>query len=128
MPDQSMLVKKVSPIMLSCLQADISCNEGNRRHLHAGNMLRGCINNRSICKPTVYVVVQFFPWCNFFSFVFNKLITIHVHDYHITKQRKMKFTPRIKLNHNIYNIVHSLPTTHHSRETGSVIMLFLYLP
>ena len=66
----------------------------------------------------------------FFSFVFNKLIIIHVHDYHITKQRKMKFTPRIKLNHNIpvYNIVHSLPTTHHSRETGSVIMLFLYLP
>ena len=28
----------------------------------------------------------------------------------------MKFTPWIKLNHNIYNIVHSLPTTHHSRQ------------
>ena len=70
MPDQSILVKKVSPIMLSCLQADVSCNKGNRRHLLAGNVLRGSINNRSICKPTVYVVDQFFPWRKFY-FPFN---------------------------------------------------------
>ena len=119
---------KVRPIMLSCLRADISCNKGNRRHLHARNMLTGCINNRSICKPTVYVVVQFFPWYIYFFSFFLILIIIHVHDYHTTKQRKMKFTPRIKLNHNIHNIVDSLPTTDHSIETGSVIMLFLYLP
>ena len=52
---------KVRPIMLSCLRADISCNKGNRRHLLARNMLTGCINNRSICKPTVYVAGNFSP-------------------------------------------------------------------
>ena len=85
MPDQSMLVKKVSPIMLSCLRADIPCNKGdicnNRRHLHAGNMLRGCSNDRSVCKPTVYyVVVQFFPWCKFYFplFLINSLSYITI--------------------------------------------------
>ena len=42
-------------------------------------------------------------WFNFilglnFNFLCVKLIIIH---YHSTKQRKIKFKPRIKLNHNI---------------------------
>ena len=46
----------------------------------------------------VYVVVQFYPWCNLF-FLRLKLIIIN---YHSQKQRKNKFAPRIKLHHNIY--------------------------
>ena len=77
-------------------------------------MLRGSIITE------VFANLLYMLWFNFslgvnFIFlliVFNKLNIIHVHYYHTTKQRKMKFTPRIKLNHNIYNIVHSLPTTH----------------
>ena len=37
-----------------------------------------------------------------FTFFCFKLIIIY---YHTQKQRKIKFKPRIKLNHNIYNIV-----------------------
>ena len=45
-------------------------------------------------------------WFNFslglnFIFLCLKLIIIH---YHTTKQRKIKFKPRIKLNHNIYTL------------------------
>ena len=52
----------------------------------------------------ISVVVQFYLWFKFFlSFVviiiiMIKLIIIH---YHTQKQRKIKFEPRIKLNHNI---------------------------
>ena len=81
---------------------------------------------QAICLKEVVLITEVFAnllfmlWFNFslgvnFIFlliVFNKLNIIHVHYYHTTKQRKMKFTPRIKLNHNIYNIAHSLPTTH----------------
>ena len=50
------------------------------------------------CQPhdiNVDVVVQFNPWSKFIFFCF-KLITIH---YHAHKQKKIKFKPRIKLNH-----------------------------
>ena len=43
-------------------------------------------------------MVQFYPWLNFIFHCF-KLIIIH---YHTTKQREIKFKPRIKLNHNRY--------------------------
>ena len=43
----------------------------------------------------VDVVVQFYPWFKFISFVSNSYITIP------QKQKKQKFEPRIKLNHNI---------------------------
>ena len=50
-------------------------------------------------------------WFNFFWFKFYflcfKLIIIH---YHTQKQRKIKFKPRKKLNHNIYMVVHVLNT------------------
>ena len=57
---------------------------------------------------------------NFISFCF-KLITIH---YHTPKQREIKFKPRIKLNHNIYNTLrelllevgHSLAYHYHSHQ------------
>ena len=48
---------------------------------------------------SIYVVVQFYPWFKF-SFLFSyKLNIIH---YHTQKQKKRKFKPGIKLNHNIY--------------------------
>ena len=43
-----------------------------------------------------YVVVQFYPWFKFYFLCF-KLIIIH---YNTQKQKKIKFEPRIKLNHN----------------------------
>ena len=46
-----------------------------------------------------YVVVQFYPWFKILFFCF-KLIIIH---YHTQKQKKRKFEPRIKLNHNRYS-------------------------
>ena len=46
----------------------------------------------------VYVVVQFYPWFKFYFSLFKLTIV----DYHTPKQRKIKFKPRIKLNHNIY--------------------------
>ena len=48
---------------------------------------------------SIYVVVQFYSWFKF-SFLFSyKLNIIH---YHTQKQKKIKFKPGIKLNHNIY--------------------------
>ena len=53
-------------------------------------------------ESVYYVVVQFYPWFKF-SFPFfqphDHVIIIH---YHTQKQKKRKFEPRIKLNHNIY--------------------------
>ena len=43
---------------------------------------------------------SFFPGLNFISLCF-KLIIRH---YHIQKQRKIKFKPRIKLSYNIYTL------------------------
>ena len=46
----------------------------------------------------VYVMVQFYPWFKFYFSLFKPTIV----DYHTPKQRKIKFKPRIKFNHNIY--------------------------
>ena len=47
----------------------------------------------------VSVVVQFYPWFKFSFLLFQShLIIIH---YHTQKQKKRKFKPMIKLNHNI---------------------------
>ena len=46
----------------------------------------------------VYVMVQFYPWFKFYFSLFKLTIV----DYHTPKQRKIKFKPRIKFNHNIY--------------------------
>ena len=47
---------------------------------------------------SVYVVVQFYPWFNFYFLLF------HIHYQILTQkeQRKIKIEPRIKLNFNIY--------------------------
>ena len=54
------------------------------------------------CGPGMYML-----WFNFilglnFNFLCFTLITIHCHT---PKQRKIKYKPRIKLNHNIYTIM-----------------------
>ena len=53
----------------------------------------------SVCE-CMYVVVQFHPWFkfSFLLFLSTKCIIMSL------KQREIKFEPRIKLNHNIYNI------------------------
>ena len=57
-----------------------------------------CIND---LVQFVVVVAQFYPWFKF-SFL---LLQTHYHviiiHYHTRKQKKRKFEPRIKLNHNI---------------------------
>ena len=50
------------------------------------------------------VVVQFYPW-----FKFNFLLFLGICMIMSLKQRKIKFEPRIKLNH---NIAQRSPTTH----------------
>ena len=49
----------------------------------------------------VYVVVQFYPWFKFFFFCFGygNLMIMSL------KEKKKKFEPRIKLNHNIYIVM-----------------------
>ena len=49
-----------------------------------------------------YVVVQFYPW---FKFSFLSFLGMQMYDKNIImslKQKKRKFEPRIKLNHNRY--------------------------
>ena len=50
----------------------------------------------------IYVVVQFYPW---FKFSFLLFLGMEMYDNGMImslKQKKRKFEPRIKLNHNIY--------------------------
>ena len=50
----------------------------------------------------IYVVVQFYPW---FKFSFLLFLGMEMYDNDMImslKQKKRKFEPRIKLNHNIY--------------------------
>ena len=48
----------------------------------------------------IYVVVQFYPWFKFYFPLFQT----HYHTLQCPKQKKIKFEPRIKLNHNLYKI------------------------
>ena len=48
----------------------------------------------------VYVLIQFYPWFKFYFLLFLGLVMYDM--IMIFKQGKMKFKPRIKLNHNIY--------------------------
>ena len=56
------------------------------------------------CIPhdSVYVVVQFYPWFTFSFLLFQTHYHVIIIHYHTQKQKKRKFEPRIKLNHNIY--------------------------
>ena len=56
------------------------------------------------CNNDCFLPEKYMLWFNFilglnFIFFCFKLIIIH---YHTQKQKKIKFKPRIKLNHNIY--------------------------
>ena len=46
-------------------------------------------------------MVQFYRWFKFISFCFKLIIT----HYHTQKQKKVKFEPRINLNHNKYFLI-----------------------
>ena len=50
----------------------------------------------------VYVVVQFYPWFKFSFLLFQTHYHVIIIHFHTQKQKKRKFEPRIKLNHNIY--------------------------
>ena len=50
-----------------------------------------------------YVVVQFYPWFKIHFLLFETHHHVIIIHYHIQEQKKIKFEPRIKLNHNKYN-------------------------
>ena len=50
----------------------------------------------------VYVVVQFYPWFKFSFLLFLGMVMYDNNMIMSLKQKKRKFEPRIKLNHNIY--------------------------
>ena len=52
----------------------------------------------------IYVVVQFYPWFKFSFLLFLGMVMYDNNMIMSLKQKKRKFEPRIKLNHNIYNI------------------------
>ena len=59
-----------------------------------------------LCNNSISLLFVYMLWFNFilssnFIFLCFKLIIIH---YNTQKQKKIKFEPRIKLNHNIYKI------------------------
>ena len=53
---------------------------------------------------SVYVVVQFCPWFKFSFLLFLGMVMYDNNMIMSLKQKKRKFEPRIKLNHNIYAI------------------------
>ena len=63
-------------------------------------------NNNFICTPHwiiyIYVVVQFYPWFKFSFLLFQTHYRVIIIHYLTQKQKKRKFEPRIKLNHDIY--------------------------
>ena len=66
----------------------------------------------------VYVVVQFYPDLNFISFCFKLIIIL----YHSPKTRKTKFKTRIKLNYNIFFVLHIIPRTHNLLDNATTVM------
>ena len=55
-----------------------------------------------ILQVDVYVVVQFIPWFKFSFLMFLGMVMYDNNMIMSLKQKKGKFEPRIKLNHNIY--------------------------
>ena len=76
-------------------------------HSRLSNFL---LANRESCRGMVRKLFHVFIYMLWFNFILGlifislcfKLIITH---YHAQKQRKIKIKPRIKLNHNIYNII-----------------------
>ena len=64
------------------------------------------VRQGSIRGPVLFTLCVYMLWFNFilgsiFNFFCLKLIIIH---YHTQKQKERRIKPRIKLNHNIYNL------------------------
>ena len=57
-----------------------------------------------LLDTSVYVVVQFYPWFKFSFLLFLGMVIYGNNMIMSLKQKKRKFEPRIKLNHNIYMI------------------------
>ena len=55
-----------------------------------------------LTADSIYVVVQFYPWFKFSFLLFQTHYHVIIIHYHTQKQKKRKFEPRVKLNHNIY--------------------------
>ena len=53
----------------------------------------------------IYVVVQFYPWFKFSFLLFWGMVMYDNNMIMSLKQKKRKFEPRIKLNHNIYMVL-----------------------
>ena len=56
----------------------------------------------------VYVVVQFYPWFKCSFLLFLGMVMYDNNMIMSLKQKKRKFEPRIKLNHNIYISIQSI--------------------
>ena len=56
------------------------------------------LNTKTVEINIAYVVVQFYPWFKFYFPSFLGMVMLIMS----LKQRKIKFKPRIKLNHNTY--------------------------
>ena len=61
-----------------------------------------CFWNFFFSQLHVYVVVQFYPWFKFSFLLFLGMVMYDNNMIMSLKQKKRKFEPRIKLNHNIY--------------------------
>ena len=66
-----------------------------------------------------YVVVQFYPWFKLYFPLFTIFIII---PYHTQKQRKIKFEPRIKLNHNRYIVLREFSSSAFINKTNETKM------
>ena len=66
-----------------------------------------------------YVVVQFYPWFKFYFPLFTIFIIIR---YHTQKQMKIKFEPRIKLNHNRYIVLREFSSSAFINKTNETKM------
>ena len=84
------------------LVCDLLCHlKSERRHVNIQNIhfFSGQLVKQSQC---IYVVVQFYPWFKFSFLLFQPHDHVIIIHYHTQKQKKRKYEPRIKLNHNIY--------------------------
>ena len=68
-------------------------------------------------------MAQFYPWFKFSFLLFQTHYHVIIIHYHTQKQKKRKFEPRIKLNHNIYMLMFSSSWTF-LRQGGLSFLIF----
>jgi len=77
-------------------------------------------------KINIYVVVQFYTW---FKFSFLWFLGMVMYDNNMImslKQKKRKFEPRIKLNHNIYTLLFSTCMSYNRKQLKIRTIMILY--